>query len=193
LGVANGYFVASDQPSVTRPRKERAVRKPSPATIIASIALFFSLAGTGIAATHYLITSTSQIKPSVLKSLKSTGPRGPQGQQGPAGAAGAVGAAGAAGAAGTFNASDVTVVYGSQIGPLTDTTVTPGGGSGTSVVTCPAGDVVTGGGWAPETGTPDVTVDSDAASGASSWAVTLTNDSATAASPLITAVAECAG
>lgn len=38
--------------------------------VIALLALFVSLAGTGIAATHYLITSTKQIKPSVLKQLK---------------------------------------------------------------------------------------------------------------------------
>ena len=80
------------------------MRKPSPAVAIASVALFFSLAGTGLAASKYLITSTSQIKPSVLKDLK--GKEGPVGQQGPAGAAGA------AGAAGTFSTSNVTEVRG---------------------------------------------------------------------------------
>jgi hypothetical protein len=44
-------------------------RRPSPTTIIACLALFFSLAGTGIAASRYIITSTSQIKPSVRRSL----------------------------------------------------------------------------------------------------------------------------
>jgi hypothetical protein len=44
-------------------------RRPSPTTIIACLALFFSLAGTGIAASPYIITSTSQIKPSVRRSL----------------------------------------------------------------------------------------------------------------------------
>ncbi len=64
-------------------------RRPSPATIIASIALFFSLGGTAIAAHHYLITSTGQIKPSVLKKLKgktgATGAAGTQGKEGPQG------------------------------------------------------------------------------------------------------------
>jgi hypothetical protein len=187
LGVANGYFVASDLPSVTRPRKERAVRKPSPATIIASIALFFSLAGTGIAATHYLITSTKQIKPSVLKSLKGSGSRGLQGVQGLQGAAGPAGVAGAAGPTGTFSASDVTVVQGGGF-PLAPAA------SFTSVATCPAGDVVIGGGFEPTAaGTIDhVSVGSDAANGASAWAVTLTNDSSTVTTPGWGAVAVCA-
>jgi hypothetical protein len=72
------------------------VRRPSPATIIASLALFFAFGGTAIAAKHYLITSTSQIKPSVLAKLK-----GKAGKQGPAGATGATGAQGTPGAAGT--------------------------------------------------------------------------------------------
>jgi len=47
-------------------------RRPSPATIIASFALFFALSGTTIAASQYLVSSTSQIQPSVLKSLRAT-------------------------------------------------------------------------------------------------------------------------
>ncbi len=46
------------------------LRRPSLSTIISSLALFFALGGTAIAAQHYLITSTSQIKPSVLAKLK---------------------------------------------------------------------------------------------------------------------------
>jgi hypothetical protein len=164
------------------------VRRPSPATIIASIALFFSLAGTGIAATHYLITSTKQIKPSVLSSLKGAkGARGAQGAQGPAGPAGPAGAAGAAGAAGTFSASNVTIVQGGGFA------LAPSA-SFTSVATCPAGDVVIGGGFEPtSTGTIDhVSVGSDAANGTSAWAVTLTNDSTTVTTPSWGAVALCA-
>ena len=70
------------------------MRRPiSPATVIACIALVFSMAGTGLAARRYLITRTSQIKPSVLKHLR--GKRGPAGVQGADGARGPAGAAGA--------------------------------------------------------------------------------------------------
>jgi hypothetical protein len=43
--------------------------KPSPASIIATAALFVALGGTAIAASQYVITSTSQIKPSVLTTM----------------------------------------------------------------------------------------------------------------------------
>jgi len=81
------------------------LRKPSPATIIASLALFFALGGTAIAAHHYLITSTKQIKPSVLKNLK--GNAGKTGKTGPAGPAGPSGAAGASGTKGELGPSEV--------------------------------------------------------------------------------------
>jgi len=45
--------------------------------IIALAALFLAFGGGAVAANHYLITSTKQIKPSVLKALKGAkGPRG---------------------------------------------------------------------------------------------------------------------
>jgi hypothetical protein len=65
------------------------MRRPSVPTIIASVALFFALSGGAYAAHHYLISSTSQIKPSVLRTLKGrAGPAGGQGPTGPAGPAG---------------------------------------------------------------------------------------------------------
>jgi hypothetical protein len=119
------------------------MRKPSPAVAIASVALFFSLAGTGLAASKYLITSTSQIKPSVLKTLEGKkGPAGTPGANGAAGAVGAPGAAGTPGAAGaSFTTSDVVEVTG------TPTEVDPSGGVGSSFAQCPYGDVVLGGGY----------------------------------------------
>jgi hypothetical protein len=45
-------------------------RRPSPAMVVACLALFVASTGTSIAASHYLITSTKQIKPTVLKQLK---------------------------------------------------------------------------------------------------------------------------
>jgi hypothetical protein len=74
-------------------------RRPSPTTIIACTALFFSLAGTGLAASRYIITSTSQIKPSVRRALHGAegarGITGPQGLQGPQGLRGPEGQRGA--------------------------------------------------------------------------------------------------
>jgi uncharacterized low-complexity protein len=62
------------------------------ANVAATLALVFAMSGGALAASHYLITSTSQISPKVLKKLK-----GKTGKTGPAGATGAAGAAGAAG------------------------------------------------------------------------------------------------
>ena len=72
------------------------------ANIVATIALLLSLSGTAVAASHYLITSTKQISPSVLKALK--GARGRQGPQGLTGASGMPGTAGRAGAPGPAGA-----------------------------------------------------------------------------------------
>ena len=58
-----------------------------------TLALVFAMSGGAYAASRYVITSTKQIKPSVLKSL--------QGKTGPAGQAGSNGATGAPGPAGT--------------------------------------------------------------------------------------------
>jgi Collagen triple helix repeat (20 copies) len=72
--------------------------------IISTIALVFAMTG-GAFAAKYLITSPSQIKPSVLKKLKGPqGATGAAGAQGPAGAAGAPGEKGANGTNGTNGA-----------------------------------------------------------------------------------------
>jgi Collagen triple helix repeat (20 copies) len=74
------------------------------ANVTATLALFFAMSGGALAASHYLITSTKQIKPSVLSSLKgkagATGPAGAAGATGPAGGAGPQGSAGPAGVKG---------------------------------------------------------------------------------------------
>ena len=75
------------------------IRWSSPTTAIAIAALFFALGGGAVAASHhYLITSTKQIKPSVIKKLKGAkGPRGAQGIQGVQGVQGAQGVQGTKG------------------------------------------------------------------------------------------------
>jgi hypothetical protein len=68
------------------------------ANVIATLALFIALGGSAVAAKQYLITSTSQISPAVLKKLE--GPKGPSGTTGAPGATGAQGAPGANGTPG---------------------------------------------------------------------------------------------
>ena len=73
------------------------------ANVASTLALALALGGgTAWAAHTYLLTSTHQIKPSVLASLRGrTGPAGAKGAAGVAGAPGATGARGATGTAGT--------------------------------------------------------------------------------------------
>lgn len=88
------------------------------ANVAMTLALVFAMTGGAYAAGKVLITSTKQIKPSVLAQLKgkagpagaagSQGPAGPAGPQGPAGAKGENGASGANGAPGE-NVSAVEV------------------------------------------------------------------------------------
>jgi hypothetical protein len=66
--------------------------------VILTVALVFAMTGGAYAAKHYLITSTKQISPNVLKTLA--------GKKGPAGPAGVVGPAGPAGPAGKGEKGD---------------------------------------------------------------------------------------
>lgn len=62
------------------------------ANVVATLALVFAMSGSAIAAKHYLLNSTKQISPALLKKLRGrsgkTGAQGPPGVQGPAGAKG---------------------------------------------------------------------------------------------------------
>jgi len=62
------------------------------ANVVATLALVFAMSGGALAAKHYLVNSTSQINPKVIKKL-----RGHTGKTGKTGAPGAVGKEGAAG------------------------------------------------------------------------------------------------
>lgn len=79
--------------------------------VISVVALVFAMTG-GAFAAKYIITSTKQIKPSVLKALKGKaglqGPVGPVGPQGPAGAQGPPGANGAPGETGPKGTTGAT-------------------------------------------------------------------------------------
>lgn len=96
-------------------------RRLTYANVVATLALVFAMSGGAVAASHYLITNTGQIKPNVLAQLKGkaarqgkagrqgktgkqgpTGPAGVKGEPGPVGPKGEAGAAGAKGQAGAI-------------------------------------------------------------------------------------------
>lgn len=79
------------------------------ANVVATLALVFAMSGGALAAKHYLINSTKQINPKVLKSLK--GKTGKTGPTGPAGVAGALGKEGPQGKEGAKGNSGSAVAY----------------------------------------------------------------------------------
>jgi hypothetical protein len=83
------------------------------ANVAATLALILAMSGTAIAAKHYVITSTRQIKPSVLSKLR--GEAGPAGRQGPAGPAGPQGPQGPGVPAGPGNLSGIQVIKGQPV------------------------------------------------------------------------------
>jgi hypothetical protein len=75
------------------------------ANVTVTLALVFAMSGGAYAAKHYLIGSTKQISPNVLKALQGKrGPAGKDGVQGPAGPAGVRGENGAGGPEGKAGA-----------------------------------------------------------------------------------------
>jgi hypothetical protein len=113
---------------------DRVSRRLTPSMVVALLALFFAFGGGAYAASHYLITSTKQVSPKVLKSL-----RGRAGPAGPIGPQGATGPPGKDGANGTNAATHIVTRF-------TDTAITAGNDIyGTA--NCNAGETITGGGF----------------------------------------------
>ena len=107
------------------------------ANVVAVIALLFSMSGAAIAARHYLITSTRQISPRVLRELR--GRNGQRGASGQSGAAGAMGPAGAQGPAGSRGATGAQGATGSQGVSGPQGVTGPQGATGSQGVTGPQG------------------------------------------------------
>jgi len=112
----------------------------TPATAIAALALVFAMTGGAYAAGKYVITSTKQISPKVLKSLQ--GKPGAKGATGAAGAAGAAGPAGPAGA-GTPGAQGAPGAQGKEGSPGKEGKEGPKGTTGFTA-TLPTGATETG-------------------------------------------------
>jgi hypothetical protein len=91
------------------------------ANVAATLALLFAMAGGAVAATHYLITSTRQISPKVLKELKGAagapGPAGSRGTNGANGTTGEKGERGEPGPEGKIGPIGVTGPQGNAGGP----------------------------------------------------------------------------
>jgi hypothetical protein len=99
------------------------------ANVVVTLALVFAMSGGAYAAGRYLITSTKQISPKVLRQLQgkvgapgaagAQGPAGPQGLQGPSGGAGPQGPEGLEGPAGKNGAAGKNGSSGKEGSPWT--------------------------------------------------------------------------
>jgi hypothetical protein len=108
------------------------------ANVVATLALVFAMSGSALAAGHYLLTSTSQVSPKVLKALRgrngaagAPGAQGAQGARGETGAAGLGGPAGPQGAQGPQGEPGATGATGSEGSPWTAGGTLPAGKSET--------------------------------------------------------------
>ncbi len=119
------------------------LRRPlSYANVTATLARVFAMSGGAMAASRYMVNSTKQINPKVLKALKgktgAAGSIGAPGKEGPPGKEGAQGVAGTNGTNGTNGATNVVVRY------VEATTTT--GSDGNAQANCNPGERATGGG-----------------------------------------------
>lgn len=149
--------------------------------IAAGVVAFLCLAGT--ASASFVITSMNQISPHVRAQLRGhKGARGPQGPSGPAGPAGAAAAQTVSQATGSQATMCDYVGSSCQVG--------------SSVATCPAGTIVTGGGWDGGSLPPTLaTVGYNKPLGTNAWEVIMVDNSNGDAgfTQTFNAVATCVG
>jgi hypothetical protein len=124
-------------------------RRLSYANVAATLALVFSMSGGALAAKRYLINSTKQLNPKVLKALKgnngaigAAGTQGKEGSAGKDGATGKEGPTGKEGSTGKQGASGATHIV-TRYGPRIELETLAGL---VSYAACLEGEAVTGGG-----------------------------------------------
>ncbi len=161
------------------------MRRPTASDVFATMALFSALGGTALAAKHFLITNTNQIKPSVLAQLKGAaghnGAAGSPGAPGSPGAQGPIGLQGPIGPAGPSKLSALTIVFGESKSVPKETV-------SSSTATCPAGShAVSGGGYNGAA----ALADSEMSPEHQSWFIVVDNE--TNISTHLEAVVYCAG
>jgi hypothetical protein len=124
------------------------------ANVAATLALLFSMSGGALAAKHYLINSTKQINPKVLKALRGSkgaaGPAGAKGASGPSGATGAKGETGIPGARGERGAPGANGA--TKVVVRTAEATTLNGEDGRAQANCEPGERATGGGTELDSG-----------------------------------------
>src|SRR5664280_3253053 len=82
-------------------------RRISYANVTATLALVLSMSGGALAAKHYLVNSTRQISPKVLRQLRgNSGRKGPVGPTGPTGPTGPKGETGSVDATGYYSKAE---------------------------------------------------------------------------------------
>jgi hypothetical protein len=164
----------SSRSKATAAGGEHTRRRPlSYANVTSTLALVLVLgASSAWAAKHYVISATSQIKPSVIKKLH--GAKGANGINGSNGATGATGVTGVTGVTGAPGLSNYTVLHGS-----TNTSV-PANESAVGETACASGTVVLAGGanvvGSGPSNNPLTMEESQPDTGSNAWAVTMVNN-----------------